>query len=78
MIKIDFAFATALYVTFFAVGVLFIWVYLDRNKFKKYTSDDAYMWQCSVCMYTYVDSVHKDISACPMCASFNRRKEIKA
>ena len=73
MIKIDFAVATALYLTFFAVGILFLWVYLDRNKFKKYSSDDAYMWQCSVCMHHYVDSIHKDISVCPVCGSYNKR-----
>jgi len=77
MIKIDFAVATALYVTFFAVGILFLWVYMDRNKFKKYTSDDVYMWQCSICLYHYVDSIHKEISMCPMCGSYNNRKEMR-
>ena len=78
MIKIDFAVATALYITLFTVGVLILWVFFDRGRFKRYTSDQVYMWQCSVCMYHYVDSVHKDISVCPICGSYNNRKETKA
>ena len=74
MIRLDLALAIALYITLSAVIVLFVWVYLDRNKFKRYTSDDVYMWQCSICMYPYVDSVHKEISVCPMCGSYNKRK----
>ncbi|OIO79607.1 MAG: hypothetical protein COW11_04840 [Candidatus Omnitrophica bacterium CG12_big_fil_rev_8_21_14_0_65_43_15] len=73
MIKIDFALAVSLYVTFFSIGVLFLWVYLNRNKFKIYSSDEVYMWQCDVCTYAYVDSTHKEISACPVCGSYNKR-----
>jgi len=75
MIRIDFALAIALYISIFAVGVLFAWIFLDRNKFKRYTSDDIYMWQCHVCMHTYIDSVHKEISVCPMCGSYNKREQ---
>jgi rRNA maturation endonuclease Nob1 len=73
MIKIDLALAISLYISVFAVGILLIWIYLDRNKFKKYSSDDMYMWQCSVCMYAYVDSIHKEISVCPICGCYNKK-----
>lgn len=73
MIRLDLAVAIALYITLSAVGVLFIWVYLDRNKFKRYISDDMYLWQCSICMHPYVDSIHKEISVCPVCGSYNKR-----
>jgi rRNA maturation endonuclease Nob1 len=75
MIKLDFAVAISLYITLSSVVVLVIWVYLDRNRFKKYTSDDVYMWQCSICTHAYVDSVHKEISVCPVCGSYNKRGE---
>ena len=74
MIKIDLALAIALYIIVFAVGVLFIWVYFDRNKFKRYTSDEVYLWQCSICMHAYINSVHKEMSVCPMCGSYNKRE----
>ena len=74
MIKIDFALAVSLYLIFFGVGILFIWVYFDRNKFKKYASDEVYMWQCSICMYAYVNSIHQKISVCPMCGSYNKKE----
>ncbi len=75
MIKLDFALAIALYISIFGVGVLFLWIYFDRDKFKRYTSDDAYLWQCHVCTNPYVDSVHKEISVCPMCGSYNNREK---
>ena len=74
MIRVDFAAAIALYITVFTFIVLVLWVYFDRNRFKRYTSDQVYMWQCSVCMYPYVDSMHKEISVCPMCGSYNERE----
>jgi len=77
MIKIDFATAVALYLSFFGVGILFIWLYLDRNRFKKYSSDDVYFWQCAVCTHAYVDSVHNKISVCPVCGSYNKREDKK-
>lgn len=75
MIRVDFAAAIALYITVFTFIVLVLWVYFDRNRFKKYTSDHVYMWQCSVCVYPYVDSVHKEISSCPMCGSYNAKEK---
>ncbi len=71
MIKIDFSIAIAFYIFISGVSILFMWVYFDR---KKFTTDDFYMWLCSVWTYHYVNSIHKDISVCPMCASYNKRE----
>lgn len=78
MIKIDFATAVALYLTLFTAGVLIAWVYLDRDKFARYTSDDAYLWQCCVCTHPYIDSIHKEISICPVCGSYNAKSNVLA
>jgi len=73
MIKLDIAVAAALYVGILGVGFLLAWVFMDRHKFKKYSSDDKYIWNCDVCMHVFVDSTHESIANCPRCASFVKR-----
>jgi len=74
MIRLDFTFAIALYVGFFAVGLLFIWVFLDRGKFRKYSSDNKFVWHCNICTHVYIDSTHEYISTCPRCGSYLKRR----
>ncbi|NQT94943.1 MAG: hypothetical protein HQ572_00690 [Candidatus Omnitrophica bacterium] len=58
------------------VCLLLLWLFFDREtKPKQYTSEKKSIWQCKVCLHTYVDSQHDVISKCPRCGSFNKRKE---
>jgi len=76
MIELDISTAVALYLLITVVCLLFLWLFLDREtKPKQYTSEKKSIWQCEVCLHTYVDSKHDVISKCPRCASFNKRKE---
>jgi len=76
MIELDITAAIALYIFLTVVGVLSLWLFLDREpKSKRYTSAKKSIWQCEICTFTYVDSQHEVISKCPHCGSFNERKE---
>ena len=74
MIKLDISMALFIYLLFTAVLLLLIWAFLDfGTKLKTYSSDEKYIWHCTICASTYVDSRHDDISKCPRCGSYNQR-----
>ena len=75
MIKVDISIALFLYLFVTAVFVLIIWSFFDfGTKMKTYSSDEKYIWYCSICSHTYIDSRHDDISRCPRCGSYNQRE----
>ena len=65
-----------LYMAFSAVAIFVIWIVFGYREMKKiepkYTE---YLWRCVVCANTYIDSKHIDMSACPLCGSYNRRED---
>jgi hypothetical protein len=74
MIKLDISMALFIYLLFTAVLLLLIWAFLDfGTKLKTYSSDEKYIWHCTICASTYVDSRHDDISKCPRCGSYNQK-----
>lgn len=76
MVKLDISQAVFLYLLFSVIGLLILWIFFEEKlKFIYFRGEDTYIWQCDICTYTYVDSLNRDISKCPMCNSFNVRKE---
>lgn len=75
MIRLELTTAIAIYTFITVIGVLLLWISLGREKkIKQYTSEKKYIWQCTICTHTYVDSLHEVISKCPQCGSFNKRE----
>jgi len=74
MIKMDLSVALFLYLFLTTVFILLVWSFVDfGTKLKTYSSDEKYIWHCSICSNTYIDSMHDDISKCPRCSSYNQR-----
>jgi len=74
MIKLDISMALFLYLLCSAVGILCFWAFFDfGTKLKTFSSDEKFIWHCSICSFTYIDSRHEEISTCPRCGSFNER-----
>ena len=74
MIPVDISTAVLIYLTVALLGVILVWVRFERGTaFKKYQVHPKEVWNCSVCTYTYVDSLHQELSRCPQCKSWNRR-----
>jgi uncharacterized protein with PIN domain len=75
MITLDISEAIFLYLLFSVIGILILWIFFEeRLKFIYFREEDVYIWQCDICAYTYIDSINKEISRCPICNSFNLRK----
>lgn len=75
MIKLDISAALFLYLLFTVVGILALWAFFGLgSRFKSYSDEEKNIWQCSVCLHTYIDSKHETISACPRCNSYNTRE----
>lgn len=78
MIKLDISMALFFYLLFTAIIMLVLWSFFDFGvKLKTFSSDERYLWHCSICANTYIDSRHDDISKCPFCDSFNERINIE-
>ena len=74
MIRLDIAQAIFLYLFFSVIGLFVLWVFFEeRLKFIYFSEEEIYVRQCTICAYTYVDSMNRDISKCPRCNSFNER-----
>jgi len=73
MINIDFSQAVALYVLIFLNAILIIWIFSKRQKDKDLTLDPRFIWFCSVCTYTYINTKEEEISICPRCGSYNKK-----
>ena len=74
MIRIDIATAVFLYVTSSLMVVFFMWIFFEKKVvLPKFVREEADVWECVICAYTYVDSQHQEISQCPQCKSYNKK-----
>ena len=75
MIKVDISAAVAFYMILWVFSLFIFWIFFGRGpKFKSYTQDKRFIWQCAICLCTYVDSKSDTISKCPECGSYNKRE----
>ena len=73
MITVDFA-AFWLYVEASLVAALFALWYIDRpQRNKELFLDPKYIWFCTVCTYTYINTKDEVISVCPRCGGYNKK-----
>ncbi len=58
-----------------ALILIFVgWVFFERSvSLPKFVREEADVWECAICAYTYVDSLHQEISQCPQCKSYNKK-----
>ena len=74
MINIDFSFGITIYMIIVVNVILLIW-FFDKNRQKKkdLSLDERFIWFCSICTYTYVNTKEEVISICPRCGNYNKR-----
>ena len=77
MIRIDITSLIFLYILFSVVAIFIVWTIMGYRKFRSVTPQDQKhiesAWKCSICFHAYIDSLHDDISVCPLCGSYNKR-----
>jgi len=73
VINLDFSLAIAIYSCALLLVILFIWVFKRKAKDKDLRLDAKYLWFCSICSYTYINTKEDVISACPRCGSYNKK-----
>ncbi len=74
MIKLDIQYVIFFYVGFSLLGLIALWVFFSRGpKFRVKEREDLYIWKCTICSHDYIDSKNEDISACPLCGSYNTK-----
>lgn len=76
MIRLDITYLIFYYILFSAAVVLIIWFVSGYRRRKYFARRDVdYIWKCAVCAHIYVSSYFEDITACPVCGSYNKREE---
>jgi rubrerythrin len=73
MISLNFYWAVAAYFFLLLIAVLFAWLFAQKQKDKNLTLDPKFIWHCSVCTYTYINTKEEPITSCPRCGSYNKR-----
>jgi hypothetical protein len=73
MINIDFTVFWACIEAAIVAGGFALW-YLERPQPKKELFlDPKYIWFCTVCTYTYINTKDDVISSCPRCGGYNKK-----
>ncbi len=76
MIRIDVSLAVVLYVMSSLSVIFVLWVFFEKKAvLPKFVREEADVWECTICAYTYVDSTHQEISQCPQCKSYNKKTQ---
>ncbi len=74
MFRMDVSTAVFLYVMSPLLVLFFLWIFFEKKAIlPKFVREEADVWECSICSYTYVDSQHQEISQCPQCKSYNKK-----
>ncbi|OGW94225.1 MAG: hypothetical protein A3G36_04500 [Omnitrophica bacterium RIFCSPLOWO2_12_FULL_45_13] len=76
MIKTDITTLVFFYILFSVIGIFIIWTILGYKSMRGILGNEKsteQIWKCSICFHTYIDSLHDDISVCPLCGSYNKR-----
>ncbi len=74
MFRVDISTAVFLYVMSSLVLIFSFWILFEKKTLlPKFVREEADVWECSICAYTYVDSTHHEISQCPQCKSYNKK-----
>ena len=73
MISIDFSFAVALFNSVLLVFLLTSWIFTRKQKDKDLNLDPKFIWFCSICTYTYINTKEDVISTCPRCGNYNKK-----
>lgn len=74
MIKIDFSLAIALFIICIISLILITWLLSKKQKDKELSLDSRFIWFCSVCTHTYINTKEDVISVCPRCGSYNKKE----
>jgi hypothetical protein len=73
MISLDFSLAIATYIVFFLTAILVVWLISKKQKDKKWPVDQRFIWFCSICTYTYINTRDQEFSLCPRCGNYNKK-----
>ncbi len=74
MIQMDVSTVVFLYVMSSLMVIFVVWIFFEKTVvLPKFVREEADVWECSICVYTYVDSTHHEISQCPQCKSYNKK-----
>jgi rubredoxin len=74
MFRLDISMMVFLYVMSSLLVIFLSWILFERRSaLPKFMREEADVWECSICAYTYVDSTHHEISQCPQCKSYNKK-----
>jgi len=73
MIYLDFTIFVSLIIGVFIAVVLTVWYFERPQRGKKLFLDPRYIWFCTVCTYTYINTKDEVISNCPRCGGYNKK-----
>ncbi len=74
MINLDFRVAVAGYILIYLAVFFILWLSFRKQKDKELLLDDKFLWFCSVCTYTFINTKEENISTCPRCGSYNKKR----
>jgi len=74
MISLNFYSGVAFYVLLVIAACFLFWLFSRQQKDKDLSLDPKFIWFCSICTYTYINTKEELISVCPRCGSYNKKQ----
>jgi hypothetical protein len=73
LLSIDFSLAVALFNLILLAVLLAYEIFSRKQKEQDLSLDPRFIWFCSICTYTYVNTKEDVISVCPRCGNYNKK-----
>ena len=74
MILVDFSQAVAVFCAAVLAAIFALWVFHRKQKDRDLNLDPRFIWFCSICTYTYINTKEDVISTCPRCGNYNKKE----
>ena len=77
ILYIPFDMAIVVYLSFWVAGIFLLWLFeITRStSYEGPRIDQECIWHCKICGYTYFNYHKEDLTICPVCNSYNKKKK---
>ena len=77
MIKLSIDQAIAYYTVFSVIFLIGVWLFSSITEKELKLKNKIKLYKCDICAFVYSKIFEEEISTCPQCGCFNKKKEEK-
>jgi hypothetical protein len=71
---LNFSLTIALFLGIPLLTYMFLWLFQTRKEMWSTKFRKEFIWECEICLNVYSTAEDEEISKCPFCGSYNKRR----